>query len=84
MDGGLAYAIPESGFDAGTDAADNAGTIIDDDVDSQQQQQQQQSFVYFDVRAFESITNGRTKYGKLAPDVASTDFFSWEDSSNKR
>ena len=41
----------------------------------------QQGSVYFDVRAFESKTNGRTKYGKLAPDVASTDFFTWEESS---
>ena len=35
--------------------------------------------VYFDVRAFENKSNGRTRYGKLAPDVASTDFFSWEN-----
>ena len=35
--------------------------------------------VYFDVRAFEKKSNGRTKYGKLAPDVASTDFFSWDN-----
>jgi cysteinyl-tRNA synthetase len=39
---------------------------------------QQNGSVYFDVRAFESLTNGRTKYGKLAPDVASSDFFSLE------
>ncbi|KAL7553224.1 hypothetical protein ACHAWF_016492 [Thalassiosira exigua] len=32
--------------------------------------------VYFDVRAFEAKTKGRTRYGKLAPDAASTDFFS--------
>ena len=38
--------------------------------------------VYFDVRAFEYKTKGRTKYGKLAPDVASSDFFSWDESSN--
>ena len=38
--------------------------------------------VYFDVRAFEEKSNGLTKYGKLAPDVASSDFFSWDDSNN--
>lgn len=46
------------------------------------QQQPHQGSIYFDVRAFESKTNGITKYGKLAPDVASTDFFSWEEQSN--
>ena len=38
--------------------------------------------VYFDVRAFEEKSNGLTKYGKLAPDVASSDFFTWDDSNN--
>jgi len=41
-----------------------------------------QGSVYFDVRAFEFITNGRTKYGKLAPDAASSDFFSWDNDDN--
>ncbi|KAL7493408.1 hypothetical protein ACHAWT_002436 [Skeletonema menzelii] len=39
--------------------------------------------VYFDVRAFEDVTKGRTKYGKLAPDSASSDFFSWEETKNE-
>ena len=43
---------------------------------------QQRGSVYFDVRAFEHVTKGRTKYGKLAPDVASSDFFSWDESNN--
>mmetsp|Transcript_26036 Transcript_26036/g.44241 ORF Transcript_26036/g.44241 Transcript_26036/m.44241 type:complete len:734 (-) Transcript_26036:114-2315(-) len=43
---------------------------------------QKRGSVYFDVRAFEHVTEGRTKYGKLAPDVASSDFFSWDDESN--
>jgi len=67
VDGGMAYVIPE---DEGEDS----------DGDTERNETQQGS-VYFDVRAFESITNGRTKYGKLAPDVASTDFFTWEESS---
>jgi cysteinyl-tRNA synthetase len=32
--------------------------------------------VYFDVRAFEDRTNARTRYGKLAPPVSATDFYS--------
>ena len=47
---------------------------------------EEEGSVYFDVRAFEHVTNGRTKYGKLAPDiVASTidDFFSWDDHESK-
>lgn len=43
---------------------------------------QNEGSVYFDVRAFEERSNGLTKYGKLAPDVASTDFFSWENPDN--
>ena len=66
--GGMAYVIP--------------GREKQDDGDDQQQKRQQQGSVYFDVRAFESLTNGRTKYGKLAPDVASSDFFSWDDSNS--
>ena len=49
-------------------------------------QEEEEGSVYFDVRAFEHVTNGRTKYGKLAPDiVASTidDFFSWDDHESK-
>jgi len=67
VNGGMAYVIPEDG---------------DDNVDDDPSLQSQQGSVYFDVRAFESITHGRTKYGKLAPNVASTDFFSWEESSS--
>ena len=63
----MAYVIPE-GVDKGK-------------VSDTERNETQQGSVYFDVRAFESITNGRTKYGKLAPDVASTDFFTWEESS---
>jgi len=67
IDGGMAYVIPE----------DN----VEGEVSNNEQNEIQQGSVYFDVREFESITNGRTKYGKLAPDVASTDFFTWEESS---
>ena len=51
-----------------------------------QEGEEEEGSVYFDVRAFEHVTNGRTKYGKLAPDiVASTtdDFFSWDDHESK-
>jgi len=68
VDGGMAYVIPEED--------DGEGKVGDNE-----RNETQQGSVYFDVRAFESITNGRTKYGKLAPDVASTDFFTWEESS---
>jgi len=51
--------------------------VIPEDGDDSAQQQR--GSVYFDVRAFEHVTEGRTKYGKLAPDVASSDFFSWDD-----
>ena len=53
--------------------------VVDYDDEGGSGGKQQYGSVYFDVRAFESITNGRTKYGKLAPDVASSDFFSWEE-----
>ncbi|KAL7538638.1 hypothetical protein ACHAXR_008707 [Thalassiosira sp. AJA248-18] len=84
VEGGMAYVLPECGDEANNDESNNND---DDDMVQQQQEQQQppptpQGSVYFDVRAFESITNGRTKYGKLAPDVASTDFFTWEESNN--
>lgn len=39
--------------------------------------------VYFDVRAFESKAKGLTKYGKLAPDMASSDFFTWEETNSE-
>jgi len=78
VDGGMAYVIPEQKHMDGNDDGNEDGTI----TNQQQQSRQPQGSVYFDVRAFESITNGRTKYGKLAPDVASTDFFSWESNSN--
>ncbi|KAL7486175.1 hypothetical protein ACHAW6_012825, partial [Cyclotella cf. meneghiniana] len=42
--------------------------------------------VYFDVRALESKSRGRTRYGKLAPDVvaaASADFFSWDSEESR-
>mmetsp|Transcript_8917 Transcript_8917/g.21645 ORF Transcript_8917/g.21645 Transcript_8917/m.21645 type:complete len:721 (+) Transcript_8917:62-2224(+) len=75
VDGGMAYVIPEG---------ECIGGNVEDGAKVQQQSQQtMQGSVYFDVRAFESITNGKTKYGKLAPDVASTDFFSWESDENE-
>jgi len=78
VDGGMAYVIPEQ------HCTDDIVTKKDEDTTSKSEQHLQQKYgsVYFDVRAFESITNGRTKYGKLAPDVATTDFFSWESNIN--
>ena len=70
VDGGMAYVILEEEDGEGVN-------------NEKEENKTQQGSVYFDVRAFESITNGRTKYGKLAPDVASTDFFTWEESSNE-
>ncbi|KAL9186741.1 hypothetical protein ACHAXT_010461 [Thalassiosira profunda] len=60
LDGGMAYVIPEQ-----QPNGDSSGTAAGGGEGS----------VYFDVRAFESVTGGRTKYGKLAPDAASTDFY---------
>jgi len=73
LEGGMAYVIPE-------EDDDKEGNNSDDN-DSAPQQQRRGS-VYFDVRAFEYVTKGRTKYGKLAPDVASSDFFSWNNSDD--
>lgn len=75
VNGGMAYVIPERTCTNGAERHKNVGTIS-------MNEQQVQGSVYFDVRAFEAITNGQTKYGKLAPDVASTDFFSWESNNN--
>lgn len=50
--------------------------------DGEDSLQQPRGSVYFDVRAFEHATKGRTKYGKLAPDVVSSDFFSWDESND--
>ena len=65
--GGMAYVIPEG-----------EGDQHDKDVNGSVE-----GSVYFDVRAFESKTNGLTRYGKLAPDVASSDFFSWENNNEQ-
>jgi cysteinyl-tRNA synthetase len=72
LEGGMAYVIPEE------DGGDGEKDCIGDDGSAPQQR----GSVYFDVRAFEYVTKGRTKYGKLAPDVASSDFFSWDESYN--
>lgn len=70
LEGGMAYVIPEE-----------EGCFDESDNDDSPQKQLRGS-VYFDVRAFEYITNGRTRYGKLAPDVASSDFFSWDNNGS--
>lgn len=74
LEGGMAYVVHE-----------DEGEEIESDS-------RQSSFgsVYFDVRAFESKANGRTRYGKLAPDIiisttttstsSNGTFFSWEKS----
>ncbi|KAL7466496.1 hypothetical protein ACHAXS_006794 [Conticribra weissflogii] len=70
MEGGMAYMIPENEMrQSPTVHGNETGKV--------------EGSVYFDVRAFESMTNGRTRYGKLAPDVVvSSDFFSWNDHRN--
>lgn len=68
LEGGMAYVIPEE---------------ENDDVGGEDSlHHQPRGSVYFDVRAFEHATKGRTKYGKLAPDVVSSDFFSWDESND--
>ena len=62
VEGGMAYVLPELG------EKEDGKTEADEEVGS----------VYFDVRAFERITGGLTRYGKLAPPVASSDLFSWD------
>jgi cysteinyl-tRNA synthetase len=51
-------------------------------INEDESQSQRFGSVYFDVRAFEERAGGLTKYGKLAPDAASSDFFSWDGDSN--
>lgn len=81
LDGGMAYVMVEPDEMLNDDDVEEESGSDGGDVRSGGGKQQCGS-VYFDVRAFESITNGRTKYGKLAPDVASSDFFSWENDAN--
>mmetsp|Transcript_11183 Transcript_11183/g.23532 ORF Transcript_11183/g.23532 Transcript_11183/m.23532 type:complete len:718 (-) Transcript_11183:24-2177(-) len=66
MEGGMAYIIPENEMRQSPSGDGNEGGNVEGSV-------------YFDVRAFECITEGKTRYGKLAPDVVASDFFSWTD-----
>ena len=74
----MAYVLPEPHMDGGGGGGGGEEGGAAEDTISLPGPQPQGS-VYFDVRAFEAVTAGRTRYGKLAPDAASTDFFAWED-----
>jgi cysteinyl-tRNA synthetase len=92
VQGGIAYVIPD--------------VVDDDDIFNSDEQNgdsgerrhpQHWGSVYFDVRAFETRAGGRTRYGKLAPDIVSSSslvssssslpqsssFFSWNKNGNE-
>lgn len=86
---GMAYVIP--------DAVDDEDVVDNDEQNGdsgERQHPQHWGSVYFDVHAFETRAGGRTRYGKLAPDIVSSSssssslspsssFFSWDKNGNE-
>ena len=89
VQGGMAYVIP--------DAVDDEDVVDKDEQNGgsdERRHPQHWGSVYFDVHAFETRTGGRTRYGKLAPDIVSSSsstsssslsssFFSWDKNGNE-